>query len=250
MPEELSYHNRGEHICQKIRSLLISLDCHSSKYREVASKAEYWIEYALRERFITVGELVEGVSYVAWDNGADPANVGRFLREFRDAPQRSEQAICFVVQLCRRILRWFAVAVAQDVRWTLTPLRKDPGPFRPAFLVGCLIEQGLLSHELVKRHLAKPLINHDYSYRNDLTSRNAAEARTMAIDQLFTAGNSLLRGLLDPEDVQACFEILDYWGPAAGVPEEHVEVRCIITTASRNGALLVGRNSVKSMLDG
>lgn len=195
--EEPSYHGCKKYICQKIRSLLLSLNCHSPKYREVASKVEYWIEYALHEHFITVGELVEGVSYVAWDDGGDPVNVGQFLREFRDAPRRSEQAKSFVVQLCRRILRWFAVAQAQDTSRIRTPLlRNDPGFLRAASLVGHLIEQGLLSHELVRRHLVKPLINHDYSYHDNLNSRNAAESRTLAIDRLFTAGNSLLRDIV------------------------------------------------------
>jgi hypothetical protein len=75
--------------------------------------------------------------------------------------------------------------------------------------VGHLIESGLLSHELVRRHLVKPLIVHFYFDHNN--ARNSGEAvRANAIYSLFiAAGGTLLQGLLKPEDVQVCFEILE-----------------------------------------
>ena len=64
------------------------------KYDELAPK----IEYVICEGFGTVDELVEEVSGVAWDNDGSFASVGRFLKEFRDAPHRSGQARSSVVQ--------------------------------------------------------------------------------------------------------------------------------------------------------
>ena len=91
MPRTSGYHNRKEHIGLKISSLLIHLTNEPSKYDKIAPKIEYWIEYVLREGFLTVDELVEEVSYVAWDGGGS-ASVGKFLKEFRDAPHRSERS--------------------------------------------------------------------------------------------------------------------------------------------------------------
>jgi hypothetical protein len=109
------YHNRKGPICSKIRSLLLPWK-EPSKYDQIAPKIEYWIEYVLREDFATVDELVEGVSDVAWDYSGSYADVGRFLKEFRDAPHRSEQARSFVDQLCSHVLRWFAIASVEDLR--------------------------------------------------------------------------------------------------------------------------------------
>ena len=211
MSDGPGYHNRNEPICSKIRSLLIFLTNEPSNYDELAPKIEYWIEYVLRERFATVGELVEGVSGVAWDNGGSFANVGRFFKEFRDAPHRSGQARTFVAQLCIYVLRRFAIASVEDL-WAPSASGSistggAPGFIRAASFVGYLIEWDLLTHDLVRRHLIKPLVNH----HNVLDHRNSAEAvRANAIYQLLTAaGNTLLRGLLEPEDVQACFGIFN-----------------------------------------
>ena len=110
MPNGPGYHNRREPICSKIRSLLISLSNEPSNYDQIAPKAEYWIDYVLREDFATVDELVEGVSDVGWDGGGSYANVARFFKEFYDAPHRSEQGRSFVSQLCPFVLRRFAIA--------------------------------------------------------------------------------------------------------------------------------------------
>jgi hypothetical protein len=69
MSDQPGYHNRNRCIGQKINSLLISLTKAPSKYDEITPKIEYWIEYVLREDFSTVDELVERVSYVAWEQG-------------------------------------------------------------------------------------------------------------------------------------------------------------------------------------
>jgi len=78
---------------------------------------------------------------------------------------------------------------------------------RAASFVGHLIECGLLNNELVRRHLVKPLTTHCY----EKSSYGPPSAvRTKAICQLFiVAGDTLLQGLLEPEDVRVCFEILD-----------------------------------------
>ena len=204
------YDDRKGPICSKIRSLLIFLTREPSKYDEIAPKIEYWIEYVLCEQFVTVDELVVGVSEVAWDGGGSSA--GRFLREFHDAPQRSGQARSFVAQLCTYVLRWFAIACAEDLYMIDgygSSILSNWGPsfIRAASFVGHLIEWDLLEHDLVRRHLIKSLTSH----QDDLRDENSAEAvRANAIYQLFiAAGNALLQGLLEPEDAQVCFGILD-----------------------------------------
>ena len=206
MPEA-SFHNRQSSIASKIRSLLAVLTPAPSRYNDIAPKIEYWIEYAFRERLTTVNELVEGVSYVMWDGCSSCLSIGQFLKEFRDAQCRSEQARSFVDRLCERILQWFVVAAAEDLDECWSPIAGDgwEGLIRAASLVGRLIECGVLSHELVRRHLVKPLIAHYYTDHNGV----ANSARIMAIYKLFLAArNTLLQGLLEPEDVRACFGIL------------------------------------------
>ena len=217
MPDNPGYHHRKGPICSKIRSLLISLANEPSKYDELAAKIEYWIEYVLREQFATVDELVEGVSGVAWDSGGS-SSVGQFFKEFRDAPHRSEQARSFAAQLFPYVLRWFSIAAVEDI-WANFPsqslLMRDAtsGFVRAASFVGYLIKWGLLAHELVKRHLIKPLINHNNNFNFDSYYRpqNSPEAvRANAIYKLFTAAeDTLLQGLLEPKDVQVCFGIFD-----------------------------------------
>ena len=209
MSRDPGYHNRQITIVSKISSLFYSLD--SSNYDEVAPKVEFWVEYALAEHSTTIDELVKGVSPVAWGSHTSFASVARFLKEFRDASNRSDQAKSFVDELCPHILRWFAAASTEN-------LSVDPGNnsvvakcggdgfIRAASCVGYLIEWSLLSSELVRRHLVKPLIAHHYRDRDDAYR----SVRTMAIFELFAAArNSLLQGLLDPDDVQACFKMLD-----------------------------------------
>ena len=211
MVEGSGFHRLGNHITLKIRSLLASLPLDPSGYNEIAPKIEFWIEYVLREQFTTVDELVEGVSYVEWGTINSSARIARFLKEFRDAPHRSDQARSFVDKLCEHILRRFAIVsvenLSPDECSDLIGNSKKGGCLTgAAWLVGRLIERDLFSHELVRRHLVKPLISHHYTDRDDLER----SVRVMAIYQLFnSAKKPLLQGLLDPEDVQACFKALD-----------------------------------------
>ena len=229
MSSRPGYHNRKEHICSKIYSLLLSLTKEPQKYGEIAPKLECWTDYVLREDFLTVDELVEEVSYVAWDtNSGSFTSVGKFLKEFRDAPHRSEQARTFVTQMCSYVLRWFAIASVESLSssWNPTSVSscRGKGFTRAASFVGCLIEWGLLSHELVRRHLTKPLTNH---YDNDHRTDSPAAFRAIAIYQLFVAaGSTLLQGFLEPDDVQACFDVLDAWsrrGMVCGAAELEVQ---------------------------
>jgi len=245
MATQPGLHNRRPHIASKIRSLLISLTNTPSKYDEITPKIEYWIEYVLRERFTTVDELVEGVSYVAWDQGGSYASVGRFFKEFYDAPHRSEQARSFVDELCEYVLRWFAIAAAEDsYTGTITSVASGGGSgfARAASFVGYLVEWGLLSHELARQHLIKPLIAHDDNNHN----------RANATHQLFhTAGNTLLRGLLEPEDVQACFKALDPWiGRIVGLDAVEVQVRLVAILVPRRNPTCLVRDFARSMPNG
>jgi len=47
-------------------------------------------------------KLVEHVSTLPWTSHRSPASVARFLKEFRDSPQRSPRARFFVDKLCAR----------------------------------------------------------------------------------------------------------------------------------------------------
>lgn len=215
MSDRQGYHNRQVSFSAKIRSLLLSLCDEPSNYDLIAPKIEYWIEYILREQSTTIDELVEGVSRVAWYRGGSYAVVGRFLKELRDAPHCSEQARTFVTRFCDHVLRWFAAASADDLwldwgEYSRSALdvsqNGGQGFIRAASFVGCLINWGLLSHEFAQLHLARPLINH---YGISRTS-DSAFVRASAVYRLLTAaGNVLFQGLLDPEDIRACFEMLD-----------------------------------------
>ena len=211
MVEGSGFHRRGHHIALKIRTLLTSLPQEPSEYDKIAPKIEFWIEYVLREQFTTVDEIVEGVSFLAWGYCNSYASIARFFKEFRDTPNRSEQARSFVDKLCEYILRWFAIVSVENLspnEYTDLVGNYAIGSclIGAASLVGHLIERDLLSHELVRRHLVKPLITHHYTHRDDVER----SVRAMAIYQLFIAAkNTLLQGVLDPEDVQDCFKALD-----------------------------------------
>ena len=211
---EPGYHNRQPVLAAKIRNLLCSLS--PSTYDKIAPKIEYWIEYAITEQFTTTNDLVERVSFVAWECN-EPRDVARFFKEFRDAPHRSELMQSLVDELAIHVLRWFAMAAADDFasvynygyhhgyctgnNWNVPVTGGDWTGFpRAASFVGHLIECGLLGHDLVRRHLIKPLIaHHDYH-----------DSRAEAIYNLFVvARNTLLQGFLEPGDIQACFETLD-----------------------------------------
>ena len=210
MPESIGYHHRGIVIGAKIRNLLCALG--PSTYDEISQKIEYWIEYALAEQSVNASDLVEQLSYVAWGPDCSSDAVARFLKEFHDAPHRSEQAKSLVDEMCEHVLRWFAAASAEDLKvWDWHDTNRvawfgGEGFVRAASFVGYLIERSLLSHELVRRHLVKPLIALHYT-DSDGVGRSF---KAMAIYQLLIAArNTLLQGLLEPEDVQACFRALD-----------------------------------------
>ena len=210
LSRESGFHNRQNSISSRIRSLLISLTEKPSEEDRITPKIEYWIEYVLREHFTTVDELVEGVSYVAWEDGGSYSTVTRFLKEFRDVPHRSDQARSFVTRLCSHSLRWFAIASVECLSMGSSDGSIASGGgngfIRAASFVGHLIKCGLLSHELVRQHLVKPLINH---YDGD-TTYLWEPVRANAIYQLFiAAGNTLFEGLLEAEDVLVCFRTLD-----------------------------------------
>jgi len=252
---EPGYHYRGIAIAAKICGLLRALKL--STYDEISPKIEYWIEHALTEQFIDPNDLVERLSPLAWDDNGSETNaaVARFLKDFHDAPHRSEQSRSFVDGLCSRVLWWFTAASAEDLLGYSDDRRRlnrvtpsgGEGFVRAASFLGYLIDQGLLAHELVRRHLVKPLISHHYTDQGNVQNKSF---RTMAIYQLLvTAGNTLLQGLLGPEDVQACFETL---GSGAGFDAEKLQVRSCATRSSalRSNMTCLVRNSAGSILHG
>lgn len=192
-------------LTSKICSLLCELG--PSTYDEITPKIEFWIEYALGEQFTTVGGLLDQV-HSRIQLGSH-SYISRFLGEFRNAHHSSEQAKDFVDGLCLHAIRWFAVASSEDLSPSWSGNYSSTGGFgflRAASFVGHLIERGLIDHKLVRRHIFKPLTTHYYN-PNDLKKQTI---RAYAIYKLFTAaGNTLLQGLLEPEDVQDCFKMLD-----------------------------------------
>jgi hypothetical protein len=213
------YHNRQFILAANIRSLLSSLS--PPTYDEIAPKIEYWIEYVITEQFMTTDDLVERVSSVVWEDCGSHLGILRLLKDFRDTPHRSEAVRSFVVQLCAHVLRWFAIAAAEDLsaHWENSSVVSGGGVgfIRAAKFVGYLIECGLLSQDLVQRHLIKPLITH----------RNYEGSRARAIYQLFViAGNALLQGPLEPGDVQVCFGILDTLEGECELDTARLKVRC------------------------
>ena len=241
MPNGNEFHNCRSPISSKIRYLLVTLTKKPSEYNQIAPKIEYWIDYVLRERFTTVDELVEGVSHVAWADGGSYASVGRFLKEFRDAPRRSERARSFVTELCSHVFRWFAIASVENLsmgRYQGTIANGAGNGFiRAASFVGHLIECDLLSHELVRQHLIKPLINHHDEVHGE-------PVRANAIYRLFlAAGDKLFRGLLEAEGVQICFETLDAHGTVRNITDydaARVEVWCTAHTEASDLSLTCG----------
>jgi len=212
------YHNRGIVFAAKISNLLRSLDW--ATCREISPKVEYWIDYALTEQSVNADDLVDQLSPMMWENRSSDSHVVRFLKEFHDAPHRSEQARSFVDSFCSRVLRSFAAASAEDLgRSYRSDIFKiaacgGEGFVRAASLVGHLIECGLLNRKLVGRHLIKPLIAHQYTGRD----YQHKSFRARAIYQLLVvAGRTLLQGLLEPEDVRVCFETLNSEIPSGGV---------------------------------
>ena len=217
MASKHGYHHHKTVLAANISGLLCALG--PSTYDEVAPKIEYWIEHVITERLMTVDDLVERLLPLAWT--FFPENhrsaVPRFLKEFRDAPSRSKRAKPFVDKFCLRVLRWFTVASADSFALynilddSVLPLEGGKTFICAASFVGHLIEHDLLSRELVRRYL-KPLApSYNGNQRwNGVCNGVDPVIRASAIYQLFTAaGNSLLQGLLEPGDVQICFEFLN-----------------------------------------
>jgi len=237
MTDGPGYHNRQPVLAANICRLLYSLS--SGRYDKIAPRIEYWIEYAITEQFTTVDDLVERVSSVAWNNPDSHSDISRFLKEFRDASHRSKGAKSFVNDLCLRVLRWFAIASTDNFPGGYDSQGVSDGGgegfIRAASFVGHLIERGLLSDELVRRHLVKPLTTH-YFEENEYD--DATYYRTRAIYKLFIiAGNTLLQGLLEPGDVRTCFETFDictwvkwdtyqYPSPLPEFDKARFDVRC------------------------
>ena len=229
------YHRRGSAIGAKIYTLLSSLT--QSTYNEISPKIEFWIEYALSEQSIRADDLVQHLSYLPWNCYGSGPVVARFLREFREAPHRSKKVRSFVDKLCSRVLRWFAAASAEGLSATISvdqygyerpgvAVGGGEGFIRAASFVGSLIEGNLLSQELVRQNLAKPLIFHHYTDPYDDVEKSIM---AKAIYELFVAArDTLLQGFLDPEDVQACFEALNTnvpWQEVAEPDKRRVAVR-------------------------
>lgn len=227
---ETGYQTRGIVIATKIYSLLRSLK--PATYDEISPKVGYWIEYALTEQSVTADELADQLSSTMWDVRDSNTDVARFFKEFHDAPHRSKQARSFIDSFCSRVLLTFAAASAEDLgKWYTNSTFKiattgGEGFVRAASLVGHLIECGVLDRKLVRRHLIKPLIAHHYTDRDCVPQKYY---RVAAIFQLLTAaGDTLLQRLLDPEDVQVCFETLNSEIPSGRVPgldAEKLQVR-------------------------
>jgi len=205
------FHNRQIVLATTICNLLYDLG--PSTYDEISPTIQYWIDDCLTEQFTTIEDLVERVSPVAWSHRGSHPHISRFLKEFHEAPCRSEQTRSFVDELCVRILRWFSVASVDDLgRNQSRSLVSRGGGFgfvRAASFVGHLIGRGLLGRELVRRHISKQLTAHHYNDGDgDDTVKQVIRAN--AIYKLFTvSGNTLLQGFLEPEDVQVCFKRLE-----------------------------------------
>ena len=195
---------------------------------------ESWIEVALTQELTTVDELIGRVSDLAWvgSRNGSHSSFARFLVEFRDSPRRSAQARSFVDGICTRIFRWFVAASADDLsrNWGhgRTARNGGNGFIEGASIVGHLIEHRLLDHQLVRLYLIKRLTHH-YPHPQGW----ARTVRAAAIYRLFAvAGNTLLRGVLEPEDVRVCFEMLETqlsisaW--ADGLSTANLEVWCAI----------------------
>jgi len=195
---------------------------------------EYWIEYALTEQSLDVDDLVEQLSPWVWahrDSESDAA-AARFLKQFRDAPHRSGKAKSFVDRLCSRVILWFTAASAEDPEpWNGSNAGKvgrygGGGLINTALSVGHLVERGLFNREFVRRHLVKPLITHRYV---DGVNVHQKSFRVEAIYHLLSAANTLLQGLIEPEDVNVCFEMLESEIPQGRVPgldAGKLSVRC------------------------
>jgi len=224
----MPFQDHGIGVSKQIYSLFSYLD--TQTYDKVAPKIEYWTEWALTQRLTTVDKLSEHVSTLPWTSHPSPASCARFLKEFRDSPGRSDQAKSFVNDLSTRVFWWFAAASAEDLGMNenggAVARNGGRGFIEVASFVGHLIECDLLDHKLVRLHLIKPLTTHYYPQHG----KPRETVRINAICRLFAvAGGTLVQGLLEPEDVQACFKILETQlskhGTTAGLSRTKLEVQ-------------------------
>ena len=227
----MSYQNRHIGVSETIYTLLFRLN--TQTYQEIVPKLEYWIEFAFSQQFTTIAKLVEHVSAIVWAYNKSPESIARFLKEFRGSPRQSAHARSFVDELCTRAFWWFTAASAEDLdmSWRDKGVAKRGGSgfVDAAAFVGRLIECDLLNHNLVRQHLIKPLITHYYPN----PGMPQEIVRTNAIFQLlFAAGNTLVEGLLEPDDARICFEILETQlskpDVIARLSTTKLEVRCTI----------------------
>jgi hypothetical protein len=225
----MSYDNRSASVSGHIYRLFSYLDTPS--YEEVAPKIKYWIEVALTQQLTTIDKLVECVSDIAWTGDRSPASFARLLKELRDSPRRSAQARSFVDDFCTRVFRWFVVASTESLDMSKgyngnVTRGGGYGFVGVVSFIGHLVERCLLDRDLVRLHLIKPLTAH--YYLNPGTS--AETVRVNAICQLFVvAGSTLVQGVLEPEDVRVCFEMLGTQssrsGGIKGLPAAKLEVQ-------------------------
>ena len=200
----------------------------------------------------TIDELIERVSDLVWTGSGhgSRSNFIRFLKEFRDLPRRRHMP-AFVDVVCTLIFPWFAAAPAEDLSmsWSSGRTAKNGGMgfIEGATVVGRLVECRLLNHELGRLHLINRLTHHYPHPRGPArTVRAAATYRLFAV-----AGNTLLRGLLELEDVQACFEMLETQlsssVQADGLSTANLKVWRAIDASHRNTLTHMIRNSVSSV---
>ena len=247
----MSYHNCGISVSGKIYDIFRQLNPQTCG--DLTPRIESWIEVALTQELTTVDELIVRVSNLAWFGPGDGfhSSFARFLKRFRDSSRRSEQARSFVDGVCARLFRWFAAASADDIEMNQTPgntaQNGGTGFVEGTSTVGLLIECQLLDHELVRLHLIKRLTHH-YPY----PPGSARTVRASAIYRLFAvAGNTLLRGLLELEDVQVCFEMLETQLSSSiqtdGLSTANLKVWRAIYASHRNTLTCTIRNSVSFM---
>ena len=248
------YHDCKTTLGANVRGFLYSL--RPSTYDKMTPRVEFWIEYIIKEGFSTPKDLAEQLSDIAWHFYDINAEVPRFLKEFRDAPGRSEPTRSFVHEFCLHVLRFFAGATADyfhmDDSSGLIPSGGGNGFVRAAAFLGHLIKHGLLDRELVQWHVVKPLTLYNEGYPTTL----GLTIRANAIYQLFTtAGDTLLQGLLEPGDVQDCFEILDAQvtsraSKMVGFDETRFNVQCLLSWCLTSEPNSWSRNSARFTLHG
>ena len=176
MSRESGYHISTQQYFQRSApsSALLTLQ-HITRSHRRSNSGLY--QYALTEHSITIDELMREVSSMAWSGHVSHPSVARFPKEFRGAPHRSEQTRS-VDELCPQVLRWFVAAEAENLSVRLggggysyglkVAMGGGEGFIRATSFVEYLIERGLLSSDLVRRHLVKPLIAHHYEDQDDV----------------------------------------------------------------------------------